>query len=71
MHEGGKYLEEGSGPGAVSVESGQGLNQIGGSTTEPCLKQNQPNNPEQARKQASEQAPEQFLNLFHQLFKLE
>ena len=38
--------EEGSGPGAVSVESGQGLNQTGGSTAEHSLKQNQPNTPE-------------------------
>jgi len=29
-HEEGKYPEEGSGPGTVSVESGQGLNQTGG-----------------------------------------
>jgi len=45
-HEEGKYPGEGSGPGAVSVESGQGLNQIGGSTAEPSLEQNQPNSPE-------------------------
>jgi len=44
-HEEGKYPEEGSGPGAVPVESGQGLNQTGGSTAEPCLEQNQPNTP--------------------------
>ena len=36
-HEQDKYPEEGLGPGAVFVESGQGLNQIGGSTAEPCL----------------------------------
>jgi len=34
-HEEGKYPEEGSGPRAVSMESGQGLNQTGGSTAEP------------------------------------
>ena len=45
-HEESKYPEEGSGPGAVSVESEQGLNQIGGSTTKPCLEQNQPNTSE-------------------------
>jgi len=42
-HEEGKYPEEGSGPGAISMESGQGLNQTWGSTAEPSLKQNQPN----------------------------
>jgi len=42
----GKNPEEGSGPGDVSVKEGQGLNQIGGSTAKPYLKQNQPNVPE-------------------------
>jgi len=45
-HKEGKYPEEGSGPGAISVESGQGLNQTGGSTIEPSLEQNQPITPE-------------------------
>jgi len=36
MHES-KSSEEGSGPTTVSVEGGQGLDQTGGSTTEPCL----------------------------------
>jgi len=45
-HEEDKYPEEGSGPRAVSMESGQGLNQIGGSTVKPSLEQNQPNTPE-------------------------
>ena len=39
-HEEGKYPEKGLGPGTVSVESGQGLNQIGGSTVESSLEQN-------------------------------
>ena len=45
-HEEGKYNEEGSGPGVVSMESGQGLNQTGGSTAKPGLEQNQLNTPE-------------------------
>jgi len=44
-HEEGKYPEEGLGPRVVSVKSGQGPNQTGGSTAEPCLEQNQPNTP--------------------------
>ena len=36
-NEEGKYPEEGSGPKAVSVESGQGLNQTGGTIAEPSL----------------------------------
>jgi len=44
-HEKGKYPEDGSGPEAVSLEGGQGLNQTGGSTAEPSLQQNQPNTP--------------------------
>jgi len=36
-HEEGKYLKKGSGPGVVSKESGQGLNQTRGSTAEPSL----------------------------------
>ena len=42
-HEKGKSTEDGSGSGAVPLEDGQGLNQIGGSTAEPGLDQNQPN----------------------------
>ena len=42
MHEG-KCSEKGSGPTTVSVEGGQGLDQTGGSTTEPCLEQNKDN----------------------------
>jgi len=45
-HEEGKYPEDGSGPQVVSLEGGHGLNQIGGSTAEPSLEQNQPNTPE-------------------------
>ena len=45
-HEEGKYPEDGSGPGAVSLEDGQGLNQTGGSIAKPSLEQNQPNTPE-------------------------
>ena len=37
MHEKGKCSEEGSGPATVPSEDGQGLNQSGGSTAEPCL----------------------------------
>jgi len=44
-HEEGEYLKDGSRPGAVSLEGGQGLNQIGESTAEPSLKRNQPNTP--------------------------
>ena len=36
-HEKGKYPEEGSGSGVVSLEGRHGLNQIGGSTVEPRL----------------------------------
>ena len=42
-HEKGKSPEDGSGPGAVSLEGRQGLNQTGGNTAEPGLDQNQPN----------------------------
>ena len=45
-HEESKYPEEGLESGTVSVESGQGLNQIEGSTAEPYLEQNQPITPE-------------------------
>ena len=45
-HEEGKYPDDGSGPGAISLEDGQGLNQTGGSIAEPNLEQNQPNTPE-------------------------
>jgi len=41
-HEECKYLEDRSGPGAVFLEGGQGLNQTGGSTAKPSLDQNQP-----------------------------
>ena len=41
--ENGKSPEDGSGPGTVSLEGGQGLNQTGGSSAEPGLDQNQPN----------------------------
>ena len=43
IHEEGKSPMNGSGPGAVSSEGGQGLNQSGGNTAEPSLKQNQSN----------------------------
>ena len=36
-HDKGKYPEDGSGPGAVSLEGGHGLNQTGGSIIEPSL----------------------------------
>jgi len=36
----GKNLEEGLRPGDVSIKEGQGLDQTGGSTAKPCLKQN-------------------------------
>jgi len=39
----GKSSMNASGPGAVSLEGGQGLNQLGGSTAEPSLEQNQSN----------------------------
>ena len=42
-HEKCKSPEDGSGPGAVSLEGGQGLKQTGGSSTEPSLDQNLPN----------------------------
>jgi len=45
IHEEGKSPMNGSGPGAVSSEGGQGLNQSGGSTAEPNLEQNQSNFP--------------------------
>jgi len=45
-HEEGKYPADGLGPGAVSLEGGQGLHQTGGSTAEPSLEQNQPTTPE-------------------------
>ena len=41
----GKNSEDGSGPGAVSGEDRQGLNQTGGRNDEPHLVQNQPNSP--------------------------
>ena len=41
----GKNSEDGSGPGAVSGEDRQGLNQTGGRNGEPHLVQNQPNSP--------------------------
>ena len=45
IHEKGKSHMNGSGPGAVSSEGGEGLNQLGGSTIEPSLKQNHSNFP--------------------------
>jgi len=45
-HDEGKYPKDGSGPGAVSLKSGLGLNQTGKSAAEPSLEQNQPNTPE-------------------------
>jgi len=85
MHEKGKSPMNGSGPGAVSSEGGQGLNQSGGSAVEPSLEQNQTNfsrtgyrtgqkqAPEQDQKQVSEQAwkqaSEQALNMFYQVLR--
>ena len=57
-HEEGKYPEEGSGLGAVSIKSGQGLNQTGGSTAEPSLEQNQRNTPETSPGTGSRTVPE-------------
>ena len=51
-HEEGKYPEEGSGSRAVSVKSGQGLNQTRGSIAKPNLEQNQPITQKQAPEQA-------------------
>jgi len=45
IHEKGKSRMNGSRPGAVSSEGGQGLNQSVGSTAEPSLEQNQSNFP--------------------------
>ena len=45
-HGDGKYPEEGSGLGAISMKSGQGPNQTGRSTAETSLEQNQPITPE-------------------------
>jgi len=79
IHEKGKCPTNGSGPGAVYLKGGQGLNQSGGSTAEPSLEQNRSNlprtgsetGPEQTQKQFSEQAwkqsPERVLNLFHRV----
>ena len=39
-HEEGKNPKDGPGPGNVYVKGGQGLDQTGGSTARPCLKQN-------------------------------
>jgi len=52
----GKYLEEGSGPGDVFVETGQGLNQTGGSTA-----WNQRNTPETGSGTGSGTGSEQAL----------
>jgi len=41
----GKYPEDGSRPGAISLEDGQGLNQRRESIAESSLEQNQPNTP--------------------------
>ena len=43
---GGKNPGEGLGLGGVSAETGQGLEQTGASTAEPCLEQNHSNIPE-------------------------
>jgi len=43
IHEKDKSPVDGSGLGVVSSEGGQGLNQLGGSTIEPSLEQNQSN----------------------------
>jgi len=45
-HEEGKYPGDGSGPRAVSLEGGHGLNQTRGSTAKPSLEENHPNTPE-------------------------
>ena len=45
IHEKGKSPMNGSALGAISSEGGQGLNQLGGSTAELSLKQNQTNFP--------------------------
>jgi len=45
IHEKGKSPMNASGPGAVSLEGRQGLNQSGGSTAEPSLEQKQSNFP--------------------------
>ena len=57
-HEEGKYPADGSGPGVVSLEGGQALNQTGGSTAEPSLEQNRPNTPETGSKIGSRIVPE-------------
>ena len=44
-HKKGRSPMNGSRPGVVSSEGGQGLNQSGGSTVEPSLEQNQSNIP--------------------------
>jgi len=56
-HEKGKYPKEGSRVGAVSMKSGQGLNQTGGSTAEPSLEQNQPNTIETGSRTVMESHP--------------
>ena len=67
IHEKGKCPMNGSGPGAISSEGGQSLNQSGESTAESSLEQTQSNfprtgletGPEQAQEQATEQAQKQ------------
>jgi len=78
-HEEGMYPEDGSGPGAVSLEDGQGLNQIGESTAEPGLDQNQPNFSRTGWKTGSGTGSETgsrtgsatVLNLFRRVFQQE
>ena len=77
-HEEGRYPDEGSGPGVVSMESvkvwtKQGevlLNPIWSKISLTHQKKSLKQALEEVSKQAQEQAPEQFLNLFHQVFKL-
>jgi len=57
-HKEGKYPEDGSGPGAVSLEGRHGMNQTGGNTTEPSLEQNQPNTPKTGSRTSSRTVPE-------------
>ena len=57
IHEKGKSSMNGSRPGAVSSEGGQGLNQSGGSTAKPSLEQNQTNFPRTGSGTGQKQAP--------------
>ena len=62
MHEKGKCSEEGIGPAAGSSKGGQGLNQSGEITAEPCLVQNQSNFPRTGSETVSRTASEQVPN---------